>query len=342
MILSTYERILAESQSPLLSDARSRQQASAKSAEILSDLEVSVRANSVKVDEHYKPLVCSIDETEAVGKLHPTDMQRAGTIFFNVTLDALTRHVNDDPSLIPSFVIAIRALNESIDRRIRETTLTFTGYLLDRVHRAHLDERRRIARELHDRLGEGVSGALRQLELHELTETEQPIEPAPHTTLAKEALVEAIDRLRLVVSDLRRDPVTSLEKALNDYTSSFATDVDVRLRVSGDESWAVPTVLDETFMIIREALRNAIAHGAPQQVLIDVDLAPHKLRARVEDDGRGFDPGRYVTARTAGLATMQERAALIGGSLSVSSSSGLGTRVELLVPLPGRRVKRSN
>src|SRR5256885_47077 len=48
-----------------------------------------------------------------------------------------------------------------------------------------------------------------------------------------------------------------------------------------DESWAAVTVIDETFMIIREALRNTITHGAPRQVLIRVDLAPHELRARI-------------------------------------------------------------
>src|SRR5256885_47079 len=75
-------------------------------------------------------------------------------------------------------------------------------------------------------------------------------------------------------------------------------EVDVRLRGNGDQSWAAGTVIDETFMIIREALRNAITHGAPRQVLIRVDLAPHELRARIDDDGRGFDTRSNATART--------------------------------------------
>lgn len=334
--MAAYERSLIESHSPLIRDPRAREQALLNSSEILTDVEHSVQADAVRIDEGYKRLAWTIGETRAVSELSPPDSLRAAVIFFNVTVRALARHAQEDPALLPSFLIAVIALNESISRRIREATLSYTGYLLDRIHQAHLDERHRIARELHDRLGEGMSGALRQLELHELTDPDELIDPARHdTSLAKSALLGAINQLRLVIVDLRREVVTSLEKALADYIESAASDADIRLRVSGDESWGPPTVIDETFLIIREALRNALTHADPQLVLVVVDVAPHELRARIEDDGRGFDPRSYDTHGTAGLATMLERAALVGGHLSVSSSPGEGTHVELVVPLPG-------
>jgi signal transduction histidine kinase len=337
LILASYKQSLLESQSPLIGDPLTREQTLTNATEIIIDVTESVRANVVRVNKSYKRLAWTIGETWAVSKLNSTDSLRAAVILSNVTVSTLARYVSGDIDLLPSFVIAILALNESINRRIREATLAYNGYLLNRIHGAHLDERLLIARELHDWLGEGVSGALRQLELHELTEADRPAEPTPHIALAKTALVEAMAKLRLVLSGLRRDPVTKLEKALTDYITSAAPGVDVRLRVNGDESWASPMVIEEVFMIIREALRNAITHAAPHLVLVGVDVAPHELRARVEDDGRGFEPGSDRASGSAGLASMQERAALVGGSLTVASRPGQGTQVELFVPLPGPR-----
>ena len=72
-------------------------------------------------------------------------------------------------------------------------------------------------------------------------------------------------------------------------------------------------------------------------ILIGVNLGPHELHAWVEDDGRGFVVARHPAPPTAGLVSMRERAALIGGRLTISSSPGHGTHVEVLVPLWGQR-----
>ena len=184
-----------------------------------------------------------------------------------------------------------------------------------------------------------MSVALRQLELHEIASRQDPRTSAPQAAMAKQALAEAMRRLRLVTYDLRQDSVRSLEKGLVRYIDSADADAEVRLRVSGDESWAPLPVIDEAFLIIREAIRNALAHGLPRLVLIGVALAPHELLAWVEDDGTGFVAGQARDSGTAGtgLASMRERAATLGGRLRIASVPGQGTVVELLVPLPGHR-----
>lgn len=334
-IVRSFARRLEESHNPLMKEPCSRKQVLAMASEIIADVAESVRAGAVRIDDGYKLLCWTFGEVQAQNNLSRADALRASVALFEVAVDALTGRVRDDPALLPSLVTGILALNKSTALRIRETTLAYTGRLLDRVHQAHLSERRRIARELHDRLGEGLSGALRQLELAEITCPES----APGTALARDALVEGMRRLRLVISDLRQDPVTSLEKALTAYVESIAADVCIRLRVSGDETWASPTVIDETYLIMREAIRNSIRHAEPRLVLIGVDVDPRELRAWVEDDGRGFDAGCQDPApsATAGLASMRERAELIGGTLTITSAPGQGTEVELLVPLPGSR-----
>jgi signal transduction histidine kinase len=342
-ILQSFQQRMKESNNPLITDPCSHERAMRIGSEIVTDVAESVRAGGVQIDDSYKLLCWTLGEAQARSHLTPADSLRAAVAFFDVTVDTITGHVRDDPDLLPCFVVAILALNESATLRIREATLAYTGSLIHRIHHAHLNERRRVARELHDRLGEGLSVALRQLELDEITtRPDGSLEPPPRTGLGKDVLVEAMRRLRLVISDLRQDPVTSLEKALTHYLDSIAADVDVdvRLRVSGDERWASPVVIDETYMIMREAIRNSIKHGAPQMILIGVDLAPHELRAWVEDDGQGFVTAKHpdgVVSGTAGLASMRERVALIGGRLTITSAPGQGTEIELLVPLSGNR-----
>ena len=179
------------------------------------------------------------------------------------------------------------------------------------------------------------------LSLHEIAVAKDQVTQASRIEIAKDAITESMRRLRLVISDLRQDSVTGLEKALANYIESTDAEADVRLRVSGDETWASPIVIDEAFLVIREAIRNALTHGLPQMVLIGIAVTPDELRAWVDDDGRGFDQRAEPPETCNGLTSMRERAALLGGQLTVTSQPALGTRVELVIPLTGYHNVRS-
>lgn len=327
-ILTSYARSLAGWANPVVAEPCARDQVMTSGTQILADVLSSLRGADGR------PTLAP-GSVQADSRLNPADLVRAAGAFFNVAVDFLGSYVTDDPGLLPSFITAVQALNESISRRIREAALTHTGSLLERVDQAHIDERHRIARELHDRLGEGMSVALRQLDLHEVDSELGPAMPAPRVAMARQALTETMRRLRLMISGLRQDSIRSLEKALVRCIDSADADAEVRLRVSGDERWAPPPVIDEAFLIIREAVRNALAHGSPRLVLIGVALAPHEMLAWVEDDGTGFRQARDSGSAGTGLASMRERAAMLGGRLRIASVPGKGTVVELLVPLPG-------
>jgi signal transduction histidine kinase len=225
-------------------------------------------------------------------------------------------------------------LNRWVGRQIRGTADGDMAQYENRVHEARMDERRRIARELHDRLGEVLTVGLRQLDLDEII---GPEIPEGQSVIAREVLVEAMRRLRLVTSGLRDEPVTSFEKALADFLNRVCADADVHLVVIGDETWASAKLIDEAFLVVREALRNALNHGVPQSVVVGVEVTRRELRAWVDDDGKGFACGDEAESPAAGtgLATMRERAALLGGTLSIVSKPGRGTSVELSVPLSG-------
>jgi signal transduction histidine kinase len=338
-ILASYAKSLEALGSPAVADPRAREQAMLDGSDILADVAACVRGGDVRTDSHDEMLARMIRATRADGRLSPAELLRAAAALFEATVGSLAGHVSTDPTLLPAFITAVVALNESFSRRIREATLAYAGFLLERVDQAHVAERRRIARDLHDRLGESLSVALRELELYGLAGGADPARPDTRLARAKDTLAEGMHRLRMVTSDLRQEELRSLETALVQYLDSITSDADVRLRVSGNETWVPPAVIEESFLIIREAIRNALTHGTPQMVLIGVTLAPHELHAWVDDNGAGFvltgDNGP-VSSGT-GLASMRERAAVIGGRLMLDSAPGQGTHIELLVPLTGHR-----
>lgn len=338
-ILACYRAALETSRSPDFPDPCCRERLAEVGSQILSEVAARVRAERKQIDDGYRLSAYPIGEP-ASRQLCPSEWHRAAALFSDVTVGALANHARSYPELFDCFVTAVQALNLSLALRVELATVDYTSYLLNRIHKANVDERRRIARELHDRLGEGLSVALRQLDLCEIGTQTEAGDPGRQTKLAREALVESMRRLRVVTSDLRHEQVTGLEKALTQYADSVAAEAQVTLRVSGDESWATYAVLDEVFLILREGLRNALQHGSPEHVLIAVNVMPQELTARVQDDGRGFmvpEPPDGAKARTAGLASMRERAALLGGRLLVTSAPGRGSCIELYVPLLGRR-----
>jgi signal transduction histidine kinase len=331
-ILMSFKQTLEKVRGPVSYEDRALDCIVATGSRLLSDLSEKIRAGESPHEVPGKAPACATTETRDEAQLSPVETLRAAVALFDATVGSLAQHVKEDPELLPCFVAAIITLNENLALRTNEATEAHTRNLLDRIYQVQLDERRRIARELHDRLGEGLSVALRQVELSELVSAEHQHEGTAHAGLAREALVEAMRRLRFLTSDLRQDPVTSLEKALTHYLDSFVTDAGIRLQVRGDERWATPTVIDEAYLIIREAIRNAFTHAGPSLVLVEIDVEQHQLHARVEDNGCGF-VAALVRGGTAGLASMRERAVLIGGTLTVNSVPPRGTQVCLVVPL---------
>jgi signal transduction histidine kinase len=333
-ILRAFARRLKEKYDFIPEGSPFREQAMATAADVVGDVADSVLAGVVRINGSHRVNALAIARSGRNECLSPADGLGIGALLLNTVLAALTDYVAADRELLPCFTVAVAALNESIGRRLQAVAAASAATILDRVHRAQAEERRRVARDLHDRVGEALAVGLRRLDLQEIHGSAGlPGEP----DVPRETLVEAMRRLRVVTCDLREPPVTSLGKALLRHLDSVQGDTGVRLHISGDEAWAPPSVLDEVFLILREALRNALTHAAPQLVLIGVEVSAQELSAWVIDDGRGFSvpPVAQWAASGSGLASMRERAALVGGHAVVSSTPGHGTRVELHVPLPG-------
>jgi signal transduction histidine kinase len=95
-----------------------------------------------------------------------------------------------------------------------------------------------------------------------------------------------------------------------------------------------PAVEQQLLLICQEALTNAVRHGAPRRIEVELEYGREQVSVRVSDDGRGFDPARVeqVTGHY-GVLSMRERAAQVRGRLTIASEPGSGTRVEAVVPV---------
>ncbi|GER99253.1 two-component sensor histidine kinase [Acrocarpospora corrugata] len=304
---------------------------------VLDDVAATLRTGRVQVNDLYKFHAWEVGISRAASGVHPKASLEAGSLFFRSALTHLARRIAAD-SEHPSetFALVATGMEESLSRRVREASESYHGFLLNQVQEVQEQERRRIARELHDRIGHGISVAHQQLALSELHRGTDPARAAVKIGVAQQAIQEAMENLRQITSELHPQvPVKSLEKALLGFLEAVEDEsVSVGLDVNGDESWADPRVLDESFLIIREATRNALTHGTPSAILMRVDIAPHELRALVQDNGRGFEPSRArVRTGGVGLASMRERAELLGGGLTITSEPGSGCQVELSIPL---------
>ncbi|MFI5678948.1 sensor histidine kinase [Streptomyces cellulosae] len=195
------------------------------------------------------------------------------------------------------------------------------------------NERRRIARELHDTTAHALGVAEQSLELHRLLAESDPERAQQRLELAEQSVREALKSVLDIGTELRlASQDKELGEALDDYLARTApTDVKTELTTSGPLHELPRSIADEVYLIVREAAHNAFLHAEPRHLTIDVGIADGVLTARVDDDGTGFDP--EVTAHHGGgLLSMSERAELIGARLRVRSRAA-GTAVELRLPV---------
>ena len=204
---------------------------------------------------------------------------------------------------------------------------------------AVLAERGRLAAELHDTVQQSLTGAALQLRAAEIALTQAPPEVRPHMDTARQLLDHSRDELRAAVWDLRvdNDASADLPAALHDIAASAQTGGGrpVTLTLEGAPRAMPPTLAHHATRIAQEALTNSLRHSDAAALSVTLTFAPSQLCLIIRDNGRGFDPAGAAGPHTGhfGLDGMKRRAAKIGGTLTLTSSTG-GTTVTLTSPLP--------
>jgi signal transduction histidine kinase len=164
-----------------------------------------------------------------------------------------------------------------------------------------------------------------------------PIVVAQHLDPDEMAKV-ALDSTRNLSAELRRSEAEdNLTRALRDLLEvAVPPGIQARLSVEGDESLVPGHVRGQLFLILREAVRNAVTHSGCIRIKVGLEIIPDKVVGSVEDDGRGFD-AQGTGSASVGLRSMKERTALLGGEFRLAPEPGVGTKVVAFIPLARER-----
>jgi signal transduction histidine kinase len=234
-------------------------------------------------------------------------------------------------------ILVIAMIVSVMADRVSATARRYAGLYRsasDRLVNAQEHERERLARDLHDGVGQNLTALILSLDAAASTESRGDMREALQRArgLAARALDEAHD----VAAQLRpaRIKEIGLGAAISDLAGSAGLPIEIRF----DPATLPPGLLDpqreiHAFRIVLEALSNAARHSRAEHVAVDAEARDGFVRLTVNDDGVGLGPSPREGGL--GLSGMDERARLLRGELRVESTAGRGTTVELTVPLVG-------
>jgi two-component system, NarL family, sensor histidine kinase UhpB len=227
------------------------------------------------------------------------------------------------------------------DREVAELTRAFNE-MLDRVEFERRDsarralgaqesERRRIARELHDEVGQVLTAVVLQLD-----RLQRDVAPQRRRELeeAREAVRGSLEEVRAIARGLRPEALDDLglSSALAALTNEVARHAGVRVERALAPRLPLLSPEEELvlYRVAQEALTNAVRHGGARRAWVTLQANDDAVELNVRDDGSGFDV--TVVSEGTGLRGMRERAVLIGAELDVTSRAGRGTTVRLRLP----------
>jgi signal transduction histidine kinase len=235
------------------------------------------------------------------------------------------------------------------DERTWRTAADQAGLALDNlrlVERARtagvLEERQRLAHEIHDTLAQGFTSVVLQLEAAEQALPDPPDAVRRHLDLARRTARESLTEVRRSVLALRPEALedTPLPEAIRRITEAWSaeTGVPATTTTTGTPRTLHPEVEVTLLRTVQEGLANARKHAGPQRVAVTLSYMEDLATLDVRDDGSGFDPAQGKPAAGVlsggfGLTALRERVTRIGGELAVESAPGQGTALVATVPL---------
>jgi two-component system sensor histidine kinase DegS len=195
---------------------------------------------------------------------------------------------------------------------------------------AVVEERSRLAREIHDGLGASLSSLIIQSEYLQTIAKDEAL--LLEIGELKASAEESIEELRRSLQMMRED--FDLGLGLEDYVKTFRerTQVDVKFEKSGIADKLPPEGQLALFRVLQECLSNAVKHAGATTVEVKLHFAPNRVHLSVKDDGKGFDT-RAPKLGHYGLINMRERAMKVGGEVIIESAPGSGAHISFSVPV---------
>lgn len=213
------------------------------------------------------------------------------------------------------------------------------GELLQRITAAQEAERQRIARELHDETGQALTGMALALSSVGQLIRDAPEQAIAHVTELRDMCTHAINELRHLINFLRPSQLDDLGlvAALRWHIeqTNERSSTDICFAVMGTPRRLPPETETTLFRIAQEGLNNIVKHANAKSAAVHLEFLEHSVKLHMLDDGRGFHVDQTLQPGSGlawGLVGIQERATLAGGYLSIDSTPGRGTCLELTVP----------
>jgi PAS domain S-box-containing protein len=226
---------------------------------------------------------------------------------------------------------AEESLREAQERELRARQ-EFAQQLLTAQER----ERKRLASELHDSLGQNLSIIKNRLHFaRQIPETPQAV--LSHLDAIERGAAEAIAETRSLARNLR--PVHIEQIGLTDSLRgliqeiSQSTDIRFERRVEPLDEVLRGEAATHVYRILQEALNNLVKHSRANSAAVTIERDVRSVHLRIQDDGVGFDVRRRLNSGGLGLTSLDERARMLGGSMIIESAPGKGTRLEFQIPI---------
>jgi PAS domain S-box-containing protein len=232
------------------------------------------------------------------------------------------------------------------DLTYRKAAEATRARLLERLISAEDDERRRIARELHDETGQSLTALL--VGLRAITDMAVPPEVRPVAQRLRDIAARTVDDVGRLARGLHpavlddKGLAAAARRYVGDYVRSFGTALDF---VAGDldSPRLAPLTAATAYRILQETLTNVARHARARKITVELKRDESALELLVRDDGVGFEVSRAHDAGSGlGLHGMRERVTLLGGSIQIESRLGQGTVVRARIPADGTAVPPDN
>ena len=257
-----------------------------------------------------------------------------------VSSTILTLKLNAAVTFGLALLFILLLVNALLSERQSRTKLLLANtqlrqYALRIEDQATLQERNRIAREIHDALGHTLTAQRIQLESARLFLPAEAEKAAQFLQEAEQLGSRALQEVRRSISTLRSDPLQGLglEAAIAKVVAEFSQTTGIQPDCALHLPQALPSEISTAlYRIVQESLTNICKHSSATQVSLHLEQRPETVQLQIDDNGQGFDPEHNTTGF--GLQGMRERTTALSGQLFLASQPGRGCRITVVIPLP--------
>jgi signal transduction histidine kinase len=335
-IFEDYERQLREAGSLLVvGEGNTREQIDRNARDVLGRAAKVLRGEERSLLAVEEEIYRNIEDSKEPLNPHPDESFRAGVALCKATVSVVVRNMppgSSSPEKVAEIALAVQEI--VMDRVSRMVMASYVDYLLTKVKETQTEERRRFSRELHDRLAHQMTVVGQSIDLYRSLEKRDPRRARERLDLAQTTAHGALELMREFSRELRETETSDgLRIALENLMRiSVSSEVEAEVLFEGEEEHLPDYVRDQLYMILREGVRNAVAHSGADNTTVEVKISPTEVVAVVWDHGPGFENSEAVTEGM-GLKSMRERTELLGGSFEITSEVDRGAVVRVRLPL---------